>query len=192
MSDKGFSWRVWEQRVSGKNEEGQPTYTPEFSWSHGTRAEFVNTFQLAISEWLPHIWRDVMQKQGLRVFEDRKSGRHNDAARRAQAFAALKHYAFHLVAKTLPQLPEVKNIYFALASLVRVASADALAALAAAKSAAVVHEAAACTATVQSDYAAQIQTKRSHTATCARPERHNCLVMVVGYKPYYTEPVWLL
>lgn len=39
---------------------------------------------------------------------------------------------------------------------------------------------------VQSDYAAQIETQRSRTATCATRERHNLLdlVSVVGFKPY--------
>ena len=39
-------------------------------------------------------------------------------------------------------------------------------------------------ASVQSDYAAQVETQRSRTATCATRERHNLLVSVVGYKPY--------
>ena len=38
-------------------------------------------------------------------------------------------------------------------------------------------------ASVQSDYAAQVETQRSRTATCATRERHNLLVSVVGYKP---------
>lgn len=42
--------------------------------------------------------------------------------------------------------------------------------------------------TVQSDYAAQVETQRSRTATCATRERHNLLVCVVGYKPY---TVWI-
>lgn len=41
---------------------------------------------------------------------------------------------------------------------------------------------------VQSDYAAQVETQRSRTATCATRERHNLLVSVVGYKPY---KVWI-
>ena len=40
------------------------------------------------------------------------------------------------------------------------------------------------TMTVQSDYAAQFETYRIHTGTCAQPERHNFLVSIVGYKPY--------
>lgn len=40
------------------------------------------------------------------------------------------------------------------------------------------------TATIQSDYAAQLEVVRSHTATCARTEKHNFLVTIVGYKSY--------
>jgi hypothetical protein len=47
-----------------------------------------------------------------------------------------------------------------------------------------VRESLARTAVKQSDYAAQIETRREFTATCAIRERHNCLVTVVGYKPY--------
>ena len=47
-----------------------------------------------------------------------------------------------------------------------------------------VHVALARTAVKQSDYAAQIETRREFTATCAIRERHNCLVTVVGFKPY--------
>lgn len=39
-------------------------------------------------------------------------------------------------------------------------------------------------ARAQADYAAQIEVQRRYTATCASRERHNCLVVVVGYKPY--------
>ena len=46
----------------------------------------------------------------------------------------------------------------------------------------------ALSASVQSDYAAQVETQRSRTATCATRERHNLLVSVVGYKPYR---IWL-
>jgi hypothetical protein len=51
-----------------------------------------------------------------------------------------------------------------------------------------VQAALALSAAVQSDYAAQVETQRSRTATCATRERHNLLVSVVGYKPYR---VWL-
>ena len=35
-----------------------------------------------------------------------------------------------------------------------------------------------------SDYAAQLETQRKYTGTCASRERHNFLVSVVCYKPY--------
>lgn len=40
------------------------------------------------------------------------------------------------------------------------------------------------TATIRSDYAAQIKTIRAHNATCASPESHNLCVTVVGGEPY--------
>lgn len=40
------------------------------------------------------------------------------------------------------------------------------------------------TATIRSDYAAQIKTIRAHSATCATPESHNLCVTVVGHEPY--------
>ena len=93
-----------------------------------------------------------------------------------------------------------RRLPLTLAALVRVAArdetdtiaatalAEAEAALTAAKgkarTAAEVHELARLTATVQSDYASQVEMQRIHTATCAQPERHNLLVCIVGYKPY--------
>ena len=41
------------------------------------------------------------------------------------------------------------------------------------------------TATIRSDYAAQIRTIRVHNATCATPETHNLCVTVVGHSPYF-------
>jgi len=38
-----------------------------------------------------------------------------------------------------------------------------------------------------SDYAAQLETQREHTATCATREKHNCCVTVIGYKPRSVE-----
>ena len=39
-------------------------------------------------------------------------------------------------------------------------------------------------AVITSDYAAQLETQRKYTGTCASRERHNFLVSVVCYKPY--------
>mmetsp|Transcript_2435 Transcript_2435/g.7592 ORF Transcript_2435/g.7592 Transcript_2435/m.7592 type:complete len:392 (+) Transcript_2435:754-1929(+) len=41
------------------------------------------------------------------------------------------------------------------------------------------------TATIRSDYAAQIRTIRVRNATCATPETHNLCVTVVGHSPYW-------
>ena len=40
------------------------------------------------------------------------------------------------------------------------------------------------TATIQSDYASQLETSREYHATCATKERHNYLVSLVGYRSY--------
>ena len=40
------------------------------------------------------------------------------------------------------------------------------------------------TATIQSDYASQLETSRDYHATCATKERHNYLVTLVGYRSY--------
>lgn len=182
-SEKRLSWRVWEQHACGKNEEGQPTYTPDFTWRHGSRKEFILEFCAAVTDWLPHVWRDHLMKQGLRMLEDYKSGRHLYVAQARSASSTLRRDALKCVAAQ-PATSSGSS-----KALARVAAAEASQAIAAAHEATEVHAAASGIATVQSDYAAQIQTKRSHTATCARPERHNCLVTVVGYKAYRQEPL---
>ena len=46
------------------------------------------------------------------------------------------------------------------------------------------HTALANTTHVKSDYAANVETKRTHTATCASLERHCLEVTIVGFSPY--------
>jgi hypothetical protein len=91
---------------------------------------------------------------------------------------------------------EHRRIPMTLAALVRLAECDeadgaAAAAVASAETAlgfaskrartdAEVHTLLRLFATVQSDYAAQFETYRIHTGTCAQPERHNLLVSIVG------------
>ena len=218
-----MSWWVWEQMPRGSNAEGQPSYSPEFMPKHGTRREFANEFWPRVGTWLGHHRRDCLEKQGLRVFEDRKSGRHRDAAharlRAAEAEAAaarLRHAALHLVATNDPLLwcllhtaqnpsaapgtPATAEVWVqcsyahTLAALADIAQRDVTLAVqpvaeaqAHADAANAVHAAAARTATVQSNYAAQLETQRKYTATCASRERHNFLVTIVGYKPYKQE-----
>lgn len=77
-----------------------------------------------------------------------------------------------------------RSITRKLAAVARLAQADAAAALLRASQASEVHAAAARTATIQSEYAAQLETRRLYIATCASRGRHNFLVTVVGHKPY--------
>ena len=223
-SDDRMSWWDWQQMPRGSNAEGQPSYAPEWMPQHGTRREFATAFWPRAATWVAHTRRDRLGKQGLRVFEDRKSGRHRDAAHArleaadaAAAAARLRHDALRLVALNDPQvvcvLHEAENSSAmpgapaTATSLLHTSYTRTLAALAAlahreaeqpvrevreartrAEAADAVHAAAARTATVQSDYAAQLETQRKYTATCASRERHNFLVTIVGYKPYKQEP----
>lgn len=208
VCDEPFTWHVWEQRVRGtRKDDGQPSYSPEFVPKHGTRREFLSEFRSRVAQWIPHQWRDRLGKQGLRVFEDRKSGRHLNYVCANAARAKLLSDALHLVAKVNPQCchklhveehndsalagllttTEVWAMHsFAntLAAMSRIAALDAKVALKLAIDAKEVHASASRTATVQSDYAAQLETRREYTATCASRERHNFLVTIVGYKPY--------
>ena len=45
---------------------------------HGTRADLWKELLPAIKETLPHRWREEVMQQSVRVYEDRKSGRHLD------------------------------------------------------------------------------------------------------------------
>lgn len=86
---------------------------------------------------------------------------------------------------------QYKHLTHTWAAIARVAAAGALSSAIhadkcadAASTAIEVQAVLARTVSVQSDYAAQIETQRSRTATCATRERHNLLVSVVGFKPY--------
>lgn len=146
-------WKVWEPRPRGKNREtGEVSYSTEFVPRRGTREQFFVEFTKAIPAWIYHVWRDDFIKQGLRVFEDRKSGRHLDACHQ-RADDAVGTRGAVVAAR---ELERARQMYEALQR----------------------------TATVQSDYAAQLEVVRSHSATCARPAKHNLLVSIVGYKSY--------
>ena len=73
-SEDSFWWWAWEMRPRGNKEDGQPSYSPEIVPKKGTRGEVLAEFRPFIRKWLPHFNRDKVAKQGLRVFEDRKSG----------------------------------------------------------------------------------------------------------------------
>ena len=47
-----------------------------------------------------------------------------------------------------------------------------------------IFDALSTTATIQSDYASQLETSREFTATCATKERHNYLVTLLGYRSH--------
>lgn len=98
------------------------------------------------------------------------------------AVVNLRHIPLTLAA--LVRLAERDEADGAAAAAVAKAEAELTAAAGKARSAVEVRALLQLTMTVQSDYAAQFETYRIHTGTCAQPERHNMLVSIVGYKPY--------
>lgn len=199
-SEDPYSWFVWEQRVRGQNSDGEPSYSPEFVPKHGTRKEFLAEFRSKLAQWIPHDWREKLGKQGLRVFEDRKSGRHLHAAYEKARKATLLVNVLEVVLRVNPTLwhlgyttnatAHAAEVWIpmqfrgTLTALNRIARLDAHSTAAQLTDAEEGHNRARETATVQSDYAAQLETQRLYTATCASRERHNFLVVIVGYKPY--------
>lgn len=206
-SSADMTWWVWEMRQRGTNADGQPSLTPEFVPKHGKRSEFFAEFVPKVSSYLSHVWRDNISKHSIRIFEDRRSGRHADAAAAAAEPLLAQADALRIVAEQNPVVfrraihsaanshaapgePESAVVYediFApvtLSALATAAAADAAAAAATASAAATIADETAKWARVQADYAAQIEVQRRYTATCASREKHNCLVVVVGYKPY--------
>jgi hypothetical protein len=197
-----MTWWVWEMRQRGTNADGQPSLTPQFVPRHGKRSEFFAEFIPKVANYLGHAWRDNLSKHSVRVFEDRRSGRHADAAASAAEPLVARAEALRIVAEQKPAIsrrivhsasnsqaapgePESAVIYEDIfTALAAAAASDAAAAAATAEAAASIADETAKWARVQADYAAQIEVQRRYTATCASRERHNCLVVVVGYKPY--------
>lgn len=200
-TDDPFSWFTWEKRLRGVSDEGKEFYSLEWVPKHGTRKEFWDDLQHAVKENIPHRWREHVMRQGRRVFEDRKSGHHLDALRERQAvlaakavgprvFAIFVHWAESSKFKdplgpTERWLREERPA--SLRALLRAATHEdtylqlqyAERALPMAEK---VYKALSTTATIQSDYASQLETSRTYHATCATKERHNYLVSLMGYK----------
>ena len=196
-----------------------------------------------VKKLMPHHARDVNMTNAARVFDDRRSGRHLDAARAtaappeqiASALALVAEWAAKATAAATAAAAQVAAEHAAdaaatvadvvveaggsapdAAEAATAAAADAAAAASArtaqraaaqfipatlallARSAlitaapsteakleaAAIYERLRTIAVVTSDYAAQIETQRKYTGTCASRERHNFLVSVVCYKPY--------
>jgi hypothetical protein len=242
-SQERCSWQGWEQRLRGVNDEGKPSYSPEFIPMHGTRMQMLKELRAKVKKVMPHHARNVQMTHAARVFDDRRSGRHLDAANAAAAPLQLAAQAFAIVAKWAADAAAAAHA--AAARVVAEASANAAASAieavmqgggteASAGQAAATEAAATATghaasaskwierrfipqtlslfarsaevtahgpsakaaeafairerlrtiAVVTSDYAAQLETQRKYTGTCASRERHNFLVSVVCYKPY--------
>lgn len=204
-SNEPFEWYIWSQQQRGKDEEGKPTYSPEWTPHRGTRAEFLKEYRSHVREWLYHSWRDRFLRQSLRVFDDRRSGRHVVALRNrvlagpgavllANALRVVADYAalqlqiardagvhpgtsMHLHAGTLAAIARVAETA---AASYRPREEETAALSRAEKQFYALRN----TAVVQCDYAAQFESERERTATCARMERHNFEVSHVGFGPY--------
>ena len=120
-NDKPFSWKDWEPKLRGINDEGKETYFPEFVPKHGTRRQFFAELRAKVKEWMAHQYRIKWTAQSTKMYEDKKSGAQaaamldvTNAYRAARAAAKLKMDALAIVAKRLPTL----------ASPIAVATAD--------------------------------------------------------------------
>eukprot|EP00964_Phaeocystis_antarctica_P165411 scaffold145374_cov154-Phaeocystis_antarctica.AAC.1 len=133
-------------------------------------------------------------QQSVRVYEDRKSGRHLyelSKSRRVVTTPQLLADAMDVVVLWAEQRLEPPAVarpsglsrqFVALKALLRLAEAAekppaavVQQATQAAAKAQQIFDALSTTATIQSDYASQLETSREFTATCATKERHNYL-----------------
>jgi|TARA_B110001469_G_scaffold89753_1_gene85184 hypothetical protein len=202
-SGEAFEWFVWQMQQRGTDADGKPTYSPEWMPYSGTRAEFFKEFRDKVRDWLYHSWRDRVLRHSLRIFDDRRSGRHVVALRARVTGPLLLADALRVVAE-YAELEQLRAIALApanierrraaiagtLAAVARVAEAAATShrpsdqAVAALSRAEAQFASLAGTAFIQVDYAAQFESERARTATCARMERHNFEVCHAGFSPY--------
>lgn len=212
-SKTASEWRGWEKRLRGVNEEGKEFHSLEWVPKHGTREGQWGELLPAIKETLPHIWRQELMQQSVRVYEDRKSGRHLDALvkRRqllttpsalADAMDVLVQWGERLQTDWQTQVlsyplpvsgkPTCTSLrLLTLRAVKRLANAAKFPEAAAIEEATQavataqgVFDSLSTTVTLQSDYASQLETSREFHATCATKERHNYLVTLMCYGSY--------
>ena len=205
-SDEKYDWWDWSKQLRGTDRDGKPFYSLEWMPRRGgTRAEHFKELRVKAKLWRWHMWRDHFLKHSLRVFDDRRSGAAVLALRQRVSGPLLLSAAFEVLALHSeecererraavmgPQHPRALAAFRArtFAILTRLADVDSARHRPSAETVAKlqrtekVHTALANTTHIKSDYAAQVETKRSHTATCATMERHCLEVVVVGFGPY--------
>jgi hypothetical protein len=205
-SDEKYDWWDWSKQLRGTDRDGKPFYSLEWMPRRGgTRAEHFKELRVKAKLWRWHMWRDHFLKHSLRVFDDRRSGAAVLALRQRVSGPLLLSAAFEVLALHSeecererraavmgPQYPRALAAFRArtFAILTRLADVDSARHRPSAETVAKlqrtekVHTALANTTHIKSDYAAQVETKRSHTATCATMERHCLEVVVVGFGPY--------
>ena len=194
-------WRGWEKRLRGVNEEGKEFHSMEWLPKHGSKKERWAELLSALKETPLHMWRDDVMQQSVRVYEDRKSGRHlHELIKRRRLLTTPQLVSDVLdvivtVAEAALEPPAVlqpgllSRRLCTLRALQRLADLSEKPPVAAVKqaeqaeaTAQQVFDALAVTATIQSDYASQAETSREFHATCATKERHNYLVTLIGYR----------
>lgn len=205
-SKERYDWWIWSKQQRGTDRDGKPFYSLEWMPHRGgTRADHFEELRAKVRVWLWHMWRDRFVKHSLRIFDDRRSGAAVLALRQSVSGPLLLSNALDVLALHSEQCerelraaamgPQPAHAFARLrprsfAILARLAEADAAShrpsaeTIARLGSAEKVYAALANTTHVKSDYAAQIQTKRAHTATCATMERHCLEVTVVGFGAY--------
>jgi hypothetical protein len=193
-------WRRWEKKLRGVNEEGKEFYSLEWVPAHGNREQQWGELLPAIKETVPHVWRQQLMQQSVRVYEDRKSGRHLDELKKrrrllttppllADAMDMIVLWAEErLEPPALSQPSSLSRLVATLRAVKRLANAIKLPLAAAIKEATQVvataqevFDSLSRTVTMQSDYASQLETSREFHATCATKERHNYLVTLMCY-----------
>ena len=203
MGDEPAEWRRWEKRLRGVNDEGKEFHALEWVPAHGNRKGLWSELLPAIVDTLPHMWSDDLMQQSVRVYEDRKSGRHLyelSKRRRVVTTPQLLADAMDVVVLWAEQRLEppavarpsgVSRQFVALTALRRLAEAAekppaavVQQATQAAAKAQQIFDALSTTVTIQSDYASQLETSREFHATCATKERHNYLVTLLGYRSH--------
>ena len=196
-------WRGWEKRLRGVNEEGKEFHSLEWVPKHGDREGQWGELLPAIKETLPHVWRQELMQQSVRVYEDRKSGRHLDVLQKrrrllmtpqvlADAIDVIVQWAeLQLDPPALAQPSPLSRQVSTLRAVQRLAGAADLPPAAAIEEATQAEATAqevfnslSTTVTMQSDYASQLETSREFHATCATKERHNYLVTLMCYGSY--------
>lgn len=76
-ASKNFQWQIWQPQRRGVNHETNDgkvscSYSPELVPAYGSQADFFIMLRAAAAANLPHDWRDLMLRRGLKVHAAQK------------------------------------------------------------------------------------------------------------------------